>query len=153
MPSSGAELQARNQDDAPRSLEDVELLVRALEDDALLAAREPADLRWFDARAFDEAELEARLARLVLVPWDEWDRHALADVRKPALAPDSRGAACTDDAPDAPVAYRSSGIGPILCVSRQRAPARGWSNKFVDGIVVGRCAACCPRRARGLDRR
>ena len=60
MPSSGAELQARNQDDAPRSLEDVELLVRALEDDALLAAREPANLRWFDARTFDEAELEAR---------------------------------------------------------------------------------------------
>ena len=44
----------------PRSLDAVELLARALEDDEFLAAREPSNLRWYDARSFDEAELEAR---------------------------------------------------------------------------------------------
>lgn len=43
---------------ALRSLDDIELLVRALEYDDLLAARDAANLRWFDARGFDE--LEAR---------------------------------------------------------------------------------------------
>ncbi|KAI0650384.1 hypothetical protein C8Q79DRAFT_998242 [Trametes meyenii] len=44
-----------------------------------------------------ERELEAHLARVVLIPWHEWDAHALADVKRPIILPASRGAVMLEE--------------------------------------------------------
>ena len=82
-----------------------------------------------------EAELKARLAKLVLVPWDEWDCHALADMRKPTLAHDTHGVARTDDVPDMPVAPGPGAKRPhntccdeiTMYVERTTAERASWS--------------------------
>ncbi|PIL37479.1 hypothetical protein GSI_01173 [Ganoderma sinense ZZ0214-1] len=51
-----------------------------------------------------ERELDARLAKLTMAPWPTYAVHTNADVQKPRILPDSRGAAVLDDCKDAEVA-------------------------------------------------
>ena len=67
-----------------------------------------------------ERELDARLAKLTMAPWPTYAAHANADVQKPRVLPDSRGAAVLDD-----------------CEGAEVAPGPGAPhNPFKDDIVV-----------------
>ncbi|KAI0722278.1 hypothetical protein C8T65DRAFT_704801 [Cerioporus squamosus] len=80
-------------------------------------AGEPAPLH--DPEAV-ERELDATFAKMTLVPWPEWDTYDKADIVKPQLLPESRGAAVTDDCEGAEV---TAGPGPV-------------HNPFKDEITV-----------------
>ncbi|TFK92856.1 hypothetical protein K466DRAFT_479718 [Polyporus arcularius HHB13444] len=67
-----------------------------------------------------ERELDATFAKMTLVPWPDWDTYEKADIVKPKLLPDSRGAAVTDDCEGAEV---TAGPGPT-------------HNPFKDEITV-----------------
>ena len=67
-----------------------------------------------------ERELDAAFAKMTLIPWHEWDTYDKADVVKPTLLHDSRGAAVTDDCEGAEV---TPGPGPA-------------HNPFKDEITV-----------------
>lgn len=67
-----------------------------------------------------ERELDARLAKLTVSPWPVYGVHGNADVQKPRVLPDSRGAAVLDD-----------------CEGAEVAPGPGAPhNPFKDDIVV-----------------
>ncbi|KAI9000675.1 hypothetical protein BD414DRAFT_472396 [Trametes punicea] len=51
---------------------------------------------WPDPAAV-ERDLEARLVQVVLIPWHEWDVYDKADVTKPLILPESRGAAIREE--------------------------------------------------------
>ncbi|KAI0737732.1 hypothetical protein C8Q80DRAFT_1114829 [Daedaleopsis nitida] len=57
----------------------------------------PVDTAPLPDAAGVEHELDAKFAKMTLVPWHEWDLYETADVRKPRLLPNSRGAAVADD--------------------------------------------------------
>ncbi|KAI0677197.1 hypothetical protein C8Q78DRAFT_1073923 [Trametes maxima] len=61
-----------------------------------------------------ERDLETRLARVVLIPWHEWDAHALADVKRPRILPASRGAVVSEEneGTDADTAAAEDGTAP-----------------------------------------
>lgn len=67
-----------------------------------------------------ERELDARLAKLTMAPWPVYALHGNADVQKPRVLPDSRGAAVLDD-------YEGAEVAP-----GPGAP----HNPFKDEIVV-----------------
>ncbi len=88
-----------------------------------------------------EHELETRLAKLTMAPWPAYAVHANADVQKPRVLPDSRGAAVLDDGEGAEVA---PGPGTphnpfkddIVVYVAPEIAERMWVGMSVEGVWV-----------------
>nr|VWP00877.1 Chitinase [Ganoderma boninense] len=88
-----------------------------------------------------ERELDARLAKLTMAPWPAYAVHANADVQKPRVLPDSRGAAVLDDCEGAEVAP-GPGVphnpfkDDIVAYVAPEIADRMWVGMSIEGVWV-----------------
>ncbi|KAI1796038.1 hypothetical protein LXA43DRAFT_1079656 [Ganoderma leucocontextum] len=88
-----------------------------------------------------ERDLDARLAKLTMAPWPVYAVHTNADVQKPRVLPDSRGAAILDDCEGAEVAPGPGAPhdpfkNDIVVYVAPEVAEKMWAGMSIEGVWV-----------------